>query len=51
MADYTSALIFHRSLITLSVIILKDKALLESILSVRVMPRQMAQERYTLFLG
>jgi len=51
MADYTSALIFNRSLITLSVIILKDKALLESTLSVRVMPRQAAQGRHTLFLG
>jgi len=43
MTDYTSALISNSSLITLSIIILKDKALLESNLSVRVMPRQTAQ--------
>jgi hypothetical protein len=43
MADYTSALLSNRSFITLSIIILKDKALLESNLSVRVMPRQKAQ--------
>ena len=51
MADYTSALIFDLSLINLPLVILKDKALLESTLSVRVMPRHKAQEQRRLSLG
>jgi len=40
IADYTSTLLFYLSLVNMFIVILKDKALLESNLSVRVMPRQ-----------
>jgi len=49
--DNASVLIFYQSLITVSIIILKGKALLESNLSVRVMPRQKAQGQNNLSLG